>query len=134
MAQKTIRLPKPLAERMAGEARRRGYASPSAFIREAIQRELDRTNGRDDVEERLAESFARMAEEVSQLKTAQQAEFALVDALARMIFQSMPEPAPENRDHALALAKQRHERLLRMAALHMQGDVRNAFTELARHE
>ena len=134
MAQKTIRIPKSLVETLIHEARRRGYTSSSAFIREAIQHEVDRANGHsNELEERMAESYGRLAEEVSQLKTAQQAQFALVDALARMIFQSLPEPALENHDHALASAKQRHERLLRMAAHLMQGEVRNVFTELARH-
>ena len=42
----------------------------------------------------------------------------------------MPEPPAEVRDQVLAKVKERHQRLLNMAALNMQGDSRAALMEL----
>jgi hypothetical protein len=67
------------------------------------------------------------------LDTAHQAEFALLDALARVVLHCLPEPAMEIREQALAKVKERHQRLLKMAALNMQGDARAALMELVEH-
>jgi Arc/MetJ-type ribon-helix-helix transcriptional regulator len=126
MAPTTVRLPKPLSDRIGKELRKRGYSSLSAFIRIAVKNELD---GRDS-EDRLASTIERFARELRRLDTAHQAEFALLDALARVVLHCMPEPPAEVRDQVLAKVKERHQRLLKMAALNMQGDSRAALMEL----
>lgn len=117
--------------RIENEARKRGFASTSAFIRAAIENEIT-DNGRMDTqaEQRIAASFDRVARELRKLGNAQQALFAFTDALARMLLHSVPEPPSESREHTVALTKQRHHRLLTMAALSMQGDARAAMLEL----
>ena len=126
MAPTTVRLPKPISDRIGKELRKRGYSSLAAFIRIAVKNELD---GRDS-EDRLASTIERFARELRRLDTAHQAEFALLDALARVVLPCLPEPPAEVRDQVLAKVKERHQRLLKMAALNMQGDSRAALMEL----
>ena len=129
MAPTTVRLPRSLSDRIAKELRKRGYSSLAAFIRIAIQNELD---GR-DAEDRLTSTMERFSRELRRLDTAHQAEFALLDALARVVLHCLPEPPMEIRDQALTRVKERHQRLLKMAALNMQGDARAALMELVEH-
>lgn len=129
MAPTTVRLPQSVSERIAKELRHRGYVSLSAFIRTAVQNELD---GR-DIEHNLTSTLERFARELRRLDTAHQAEFALLDALARVLLHCLPEPPTDVRDQTLAKVKERHQRLLKMAALNMQGDSRAALLELVDH-
>src|SRR6266403_2032862 len=126
MVQKTVRLPGFLVDRLEKEMRPRGYTSLSAFIRIALQNELDRR----ETEQRTASTMDRLARELRRLDTTHQAEFGFLDALARVILHCLPEPQVEIRDQATAKAKERHQKLLKMAALNMQGDARAALLEL----
>ena len=65
--------------------------------------------------------------------TARHAQFALVYAVARVILLCLPEQPADFRLQALANAKQRHQKLLRAAALSMRGDVRAALADLVSH-
>lgn len=128
---RAVRLTEALDKKLETEAKQRGFASTSAFVRTAIENELTR-RGRADaqLEERVAASFDRVCREILKLSNAQQALFAFTDALARMLLHSIPEPPADSREQAVALAKQRHHRLLKMAALSMQGDTRAAMLDL----
>ena len=126
MAPTAVRLPRSVSDRIAKELRKRGYPSLAAFIRIAVQNELD---GR-DAEERLTSTMERFSRELRRLDTAHQAEFALLDALAGVVLHCLPEPPMEIRDQALTKVKERHQRLLKMAAVNMQGDARAALMEL----
>src|ERR1051326_8090969 len=131
MGQKTIRLPNPIQKRLAGEARKRGYPSASALIRAAIANELEgREAALDATEQRIAGTLERLGKEVRRVSTAQHAQFALIDALARVLLLCLPEPPGEVHSQALANAKQRHQKLLRAAALSMGGDARTALAKL----
>src|SRR5437870_4045021 len=116
MAERNIRLPDPLRQRIKEEMKRRRYPSSSAFIRAAIENELD-SRSADAIEQRMTDTLQRIARELRSLSTALQAQFALIDALARVILHCIPEPAAEVRDQAAAQAKLRHQRLLKMATL-----------------
>ena len=126
MVPKTVRLPGFLVDRLAKEMRPRGYTALSAFIGIALQNELD---GR-EAEQRTASTMDRLARELRRLDTTHQAEFAFLDALARVILHCLPEPQVETRDQAMAKAKERHQKILKMAALNMQGDARADLMEL----
>src|SRR5882724_12836165 len=131
MGQKTIRLPSLLQKHLESEARKRGYPSPSAMIRAAIENELEgREAALDATEQRIAGTLERLGKEIRRVGTAQHAQFALVDALARVLLLCLPEPPPEVHSQALASAKQRHQKLLRVAALSMRGDARTALANL----
>jgi Arc/MetJ-type ribon-helix-helix transcriptional regulator len=133
MPQRTIRLPEPIPEQIEREARRRGYASTSAFIRDAIQRELDGNHVLSENKEQQAES-ARIQQALARIMTIQQAQFALFDELAQVVLRCLPEPSSAEQEHASALAKKRHEQLLTMAALHMQGNARQVLEEFTGHD
>jgi len=134
MGQKTIRLTVRIQERLAAEARRRGLPSASALIRAAIENELEaRQATLDGMEQRIAGTLERLGKEIRRLGTAQHAQFALVDALARVILLCLPEPSADVHSQALANAKQRHHKLLRAAALSMRGDARTALANLVSH-
>ena len=126
MVQKTVRLPRVLLDRTAKEMRSHGFTSLSAFIRIALQNELD---GR-EAEERLASTMERLARELRRLDTTHQAEFAFLDALARVMLHCLPEPPADIRDQTIAKAKERHQKLLKIAAANMQGDAQADLTEL----
>jgi hypothetical protein len=134
MGQKTIRLSAPIQERLAAEARRRGLPTTSALIRTAIENELyDRKATLDAMEQRVAGTLERLGKEIRRVGTAQHAQFALIDALARVILLCLPEPPADVHPQALANAKQRHHKLLRAAALSMRGDARTALANLVSH-
>ena len=132
MAQRNLRLPDPLATRIAELSKKQRYATPSAFIRSAIEEKLDGRNGQ-EAEDRIAATLERLGQELRRLETALQAQFALLDALCRVVLLCVPEPPPEVHAQALANAKERHRKLLKMAALSMHGEARAAVTDLASH-
>src|SRR5580704_89444 len=95
MPRRTIRLTADIDERFQSTAKQKGYANPSAFLRAAIEHEL---SGREDTmigaEERLAASMEQMRREIFR-RRAQQALFAYVDSLAKVLLTCVPEPVGE---------------------------------------
>jgi predicted DNA-binding protein len=134
MPRRTIRLTADIDERLQSTAKQKGYANPSAFLRAAIDHEL---SGREDTmigaEERLAASMEQMRREIFRLGRAQQALFAYVDSLAKVLLTCVPEPVGEAMEPAVARARGRHTRLLKNAGQAMVGDSRLAMQELVKH-
>lgn len=132
MAQRNLRMPDSFAERVAQEAVKRRFASSAAFIRAAIQNELDGPRAaQEDAEAKLAATLDRLSRQIRSIGNAQQALFALTDALARTLLHCLPEPSADIRDQCLARARDRHRRLLRMAAVGMKGEGRANLEQLA---
>src|SRR5271166_4211603 len=117
MPRRTFRLSADTEKRVQSTAKLRGYANASAFLRTAIDHEL---SGRDDMmigaEERLAASMEQIRREVFRLGRAQQALFAFVDSLAKVLLTCVPEPCGEAKDAAVARARGRHAQLLSWAS------------------
>jgi hypothetical protein len=135
MAQRNLRMPDSLNQRLSGAARIEGYRSSSAFIRAAIVEKLSAGDAAaDGMEERIAVTLSALATRLSRLETAIQAQFAFTDALARALLLCVPEPPDSIREEALARARLRHENLIRTAAISMHGDGRAAMAELVRRE
>ena len=134
MPRRTIRLTADADEQLKSTAKTRGYANPSAFLRTAIDHEL---RGREDTmigaEERLATSMEQMRREIFRLGRAQQALFAFVDSLAKILLTCVPEPGGEAMEAAVARARGRHARLLKSAGQAMSGDSHLAMRELVNH-
>src|SRR5262249_23387962 len=131
MPQWTIRLPEDLAQHVQRAAQERGYSSPRGFIREALRRELRRPSGDvEDIEKRVAASVDRLVAEGRRLGTAQQALFALTDALAKVFLVCVPEPPNDAVEHARSRAMVRYEKFLKNVASAMTGGARAALTEL----
>ena len=131
MPRRTFRLTADKQEQLQSTAKLRGYANPSAFFRTAIDHEL---SGREDViigaEERLAASMEQIRREVFRLGRAQQALFAFVDSLAKVLLTCVPEPGGEALDAAVARARGRHAQLLKSAGQAMVGDSQLAMQDL----
>jgi predicted transcriptional regulator len=131
MPRRTIRLADDIDERLQSTAKLKGYANPSAFIRAAIDHEL---SGREDkmigTEERLAASMEQMRREIFRNGRAQQALFAFVDSLAKVVLTCVPEPGGEAIEAAVARAHSRHARLLKSAGQAMVGDSELALQDL----
>src|SRR6204780_4713251 len=93
MPRRTIRLADDIDERLQSTAELKGFANPSAFLRSAIDHEL---SGREDTmigaEERLAAGMEQMRQELFRLGRDQQALFAFVDSLAKILLTCVPEP------------------------------------------
>src|SRR5271156_6059855 len=114
MPRRTIRLNADIDQRVQSTVKLKGYANPSAFLRAAIDHEL---SGREDkmigAEERLAASMEQMRREIFRNGRAQQALFAFVDSLAKVVLPCVPEPGGEAIEAAVARAHSRHARLLK---------------------
>lgn len=133
MSQITVRLPDDLSTKLQAEADKRGFDSPSAFVRHAIQSELRQGDSAvNQVEERIAATVNRLAKEVRSVHTAQLATFALVDAFVKVFLTCVPEPPNEMVDQAKARAKRRYEKFLISVAQGMAGDAKGALKELSR--
>jgi hypothetical protein len=108
-----------------------GFSSPSAFMRVAIERELaGRESGVDAAEQRVAASLDRMAREIRNLRIGQQALFAFVDVLAKMLLTCVPEPPRDVHDQAVARGKARYDKFLKSVGMGMVGDSQAAMAEL----
>jgi len=111
--------------------RKRSFTSPTAFIRHCVNQEL---SGRSEelvgAEERLAASIEQIRAEVFRLGRAQQALFAFVDSLAKVLLTCVPEPGVEAMEAAVARAQGRHARLLKSAGQAMVGGSQLAMQDL----
>ena len=134
MPRRTIRLTADVNEQLQSTVKTRGYANPSAFLRAAIDHEL---SGREETmigaEERLAASMEQMRREIFRVGRAQQALFAFVDSLAKILLTCVPEPGGEAMEAAVARARGRHARLLKTAGQAMVGDSQLAMQDLLNH-
>ena len=131
MPRRTIRLTPDIDDRIQSAAKQRGYSSPSSFLRSAIQKELgEREDGMIGAEERLAASIEQVRREVFRLGRTEQALFAFVDSLAKVLLTCLPEPGGEALEAAVARARGRHARLLKSAGQAMVGDSQVAMQDL----
>ena len=82
-------------------------------------------------EERLAASIEQVRREVFRLGRGQQALFAFVDSLAKVLLTCLPEPSGEAVEPAVARARNRHARLVKSAGQSKVGDSQAAMRDLA---
>jgi hypothetical protein len=129
--QRTIRFSEKIEKSIDEEAARRGFASPTAFIRYAVEQEIA---GRQDdlagAEERLAASIEQVRRDQYRLMRMHQALFAYVDTLAKTFLTCVPEPPADAKPHAVASAKERYDRLLKSAGRAMVGEAKLAMHDL----
>jgi hypothetical protein len=81
-------------------------------------------------EARIAASLEQVRGEVFRLGRAQQALFAFVDSLAKVVLTCLPEPGGDAMEAAVARARGRHARLLKSAGQAMVGDSQFAMQDL----
>jgi predicted DNA-binding protein len=130
MRKRAVRISSEVDQRMQQSAKDRGYRTPSAFIRAAIEEQLRSRSQMEGMEEQTAASFDRLAKELRRVLRGQQALFALVDALTKAFLTCVPEPPIEARAHSIALARDRYTRLIKTAGSGMAGESRSAMEGL----
>ena len=131
MAQWTIRLPDELAKQIRDAASERGFSSPRAFMRDAIRKELrTREDVNHELEARIAATLEQFRSELQKVGTAQQAQFAFTDALAKVVLTCMPEPPKDAADQARSRAMLRYDKFIKNVAASMVGSSRVALMNL----
>lgn len=133
MAKRAIRLSDGLDEKIQAAAKQRGFLTPSAFIRAAIENELGGRGELSLAEDRIAASFERVTRDIVRLSRAQQALFAYLDTLGKTILTCVPEPPAESKGQAVARAKERYDRFMKSAGRAMAGEARAAMLDLVNH-
>jgi Arc/MetJ-type ribon-helix-helix transcriptional regulator len=129
----SVRLTSEMAQQVTDSIRARGFNSASAFVRYAIQRELQRDEPAvAQAEERIVATVTRLTKEVRAVHTAQMATYTLADALVKVILTCIPEPPGEVLDQAKSRAKRRYEKFLVSVAQGMAGNAQNVIEQLGR--
>lgn len=126
-----MRLSEATYKAVVQAAKTRDYASPSAFMRAAVEKELrgaDSTIG--ESEQRISASLEKYSMQVRRVSTGQQALFAYVDALAKVILSTLPDTDEDTRKAAAARGKLRYSRFLKSVGANMVGDAQAALSEL----
>jgi hypothetical protein len=135
MAQRCVRLTASVEAEVMNVIRSDGYASLAAFLRAAVENELKRRNITSQAERDIAatlEQYRReIRRELTSVATAINAQFAFLDAFVRVMLHCIPEPAAEIYESARAQARQRHDKLLRIAAVILKGEANATMAELA---
>src|SRR5580704_15201700 len=112
-------------------AKARDYASPSAFMRAAVEKELRGADATiDESEQRISASLEKYSKLVRRVSTGQQALFAYMDALAKVILSTLPDTDEDTRQAAAARGKLRYSRFLKSVGTNMAGDAHAALSEL----
>jgi hypothetical protein len=112
-------------------ARARDYASPSAFMRAAVEKELRGVDATlDESEQRISASLEKYSKQVRKVSTGQQALFAYMDALAKVILTTLPDTGDDTMKAAVARGKLRYSRFLKSVGANMVGDAQAALSEL----
>jgi hypothetical protein len=112
-------------------ARTRDYASPSAFMRAAVEKELRGADATlDESEKRISASLEKYSKQVRRVSTGQQALFAYMDALAKVILSTLPDTDENTRKADVARGKLRYSRFLKSVGANMAGDAQAALMEL----
>jgi Arc/MetJ-type ribon-helix-helix transcriptional regulator len=115
MPKRAVRIQPELDQRLQKATKERGYRSPSAFIRAAIEAELKSRSEGEGMEEQTAASFDRLAKALRRALRGQQAIFALLDAFTKIFLACVPEPPADARTQSISMARERHMRLIRTA-------------------
>jgi hypothetical protein len=94
MAQRAIRFSESTDKGIREATQKHGFSSPTAFIRHAVEQALSgHKEELASAEQRLAASMEQVRQELLALGRTQQALFALVDSLAKILLTCIPEPA-----------------------------------------
>ena len=134
MPKRAVRIQPELDQRMQNATKERGYRSPSAFIRAAIESELKSRSERAGMEEQTAASFDRLAKEFQRVLRGQQAIFALLDAFTKVFLGCVPDPPAEARAQSITVARDRHMQLMKAAGRSLANDARSAMQDLLGNE
>jgi hypothetical protein len=100
-------------------------------MRAAVEKELRGADATlDESEQRITASLERYSKQVRRVSTGQQALFAYVDALAKVILSTLPDTDEDARKASVARGKLRYSRFLKSVGTNMVGDAQAALSEL----
>ena len=100
-------------------------------MRAAIEKELRGVDAtQDESEQRIIASLEKYSKQVRRVSTGQQALFAYVDTLAKVILSTLPETDADTRATAAARGKLRYSQFLKSVGANMVGDAQEALSEL----
>jgi len=133
MAQRAIRFSETTDKGIREATAKRGFSSPTAFIRRAVEQELSGQKKELVTAEERPVASIEVKGEVLGLGRSQQALFALLDSLAKILLTCSPEPDMHGLEASVARAQRRHARLLKSAGQAMGADSRLAMQELVKH-
>src|SRR5580698_11401144 len=126
-----MRLSEATYKAVVQAAKVRDFASPSAFMRAAVEKELRGADAAlDESEQRISASLEKYSKQVRRVSTGQQALFAYMDALAKVILSTLPDTDEDTRQAAAARGKLRYSRFLKSVGANMAGDAQAALSEL----
>ena len=126
-----MRLSEATYKAVVQAAKARDYTSPSAFMRAAVEKELRGVDATlDESEQRIRASLDTYSKQVRRVGVGQQALFAYMDALAKVILSTLPDTDDEARKASVARGKLRYSRFLKSVGANMVGDARAALLEL----
>jgi hypothetical protein len=112
-------------------AKARDYGTPSAFVRAAVEKELHGSDSAfNESEQRIIASLEKQSKQIRQVTNGQQALFAFVDALAKVILSTLPETDEDTRRAGVARGKLRYSRFLKSVGANMVGEASAALSEL----
>jgi len=112
-------------------AKARDYANPSSFMRAAVEKELRGVDATlDESEQRISASLEKYSKQVRKVSTGQQALFAYMDALAKVILATLPDTGEDTMKAAVARGRLRYSRFLKSVGANMAGDAQAALSEL----
>jgi Arc/MetJ-type ribon-helix-helix transcriptional regulator len=126
---RTLRLSQQLDDRLVATAKERGFRNSSAFLRAAIEEQLGRRN-EDDQTAKLIASLDRLFEEIRRVTRTQQAQFAFLDSLTKVLLTCIPEPIADAVEPAVSKGRLRYDRLIKAAGKAMSGDATGVMNDL----
>ena len=110
-----------------------GFRTGSDFIRHALESALTEPSRKpplDEAEQRMIAGLDRIAKEIRSVRRVQQAQFAFVDTLVKVVLTCLPEPGGEVYMQAKSRAMARYAEFLKSAGKAMVGDSKGALAEL----
>ena len=128
-----VRLSRDDRVRIDEAVKARGYTSPSAFIRAAIQNELSGRPELTKTEDLITGGFEGMSRDNIRIVRSQQALHALLDTFVKAVLTCLPEPSSDAEPQAIARAKERYHRLIKTAGQTMSGNALAALQDLLGH-
>jgi len=112
----TVRISEAAFQRISETAKRTGYPSASALIRDALERHTSDTN--QSAEERIAATLDQIRRDLRSLGKTLNALFAFVDTLAKVVMRTLPEQNSVSAERARRL----YELFLKQASAAMENE------------
>jgi hypothetical protein len=103
-------------------------------MRAAVEKELRGADSTlDESEQRIRASLETYSKQVRRVNVGQQALFAYMDALAKVILTTLPDTDDDTRKASVGRGKLRYSRFLKSVGANMAGDAQAALLELVNH-